>query len=353
MDDIHDDINEQLDNEPTVGSAEYTMVDEDYTDILNLDFTSFDSMDDAKELVPTLLNDMYSFWGKGSQVLVTFDVYAPQVSIEGDVIEYTLIADDYQSDFGNFDNIDDILAFLSGKYPNAEKGQLVKITYDYYSGGSTNTLTNPFVFDGDNWNEVLELTDDQYIEMGESFPNFSNRDEAETKIAIFLNMNYPYEQFEEGDRKIVLYKYYDGEDQIGLAHYAYTNSEWVALSSTATETLKFGNNGETWEPDNTIKYELTSADFAYIGDQLANDYPGPAGSAENYGNFDRREGNSNYWSREMILEGLNLLLNNIDPDAEVGQKYSMTYDIYNGTNTTETMNVIKIEGGDWIVNEDI
>lgn len=353
MDDIHDEINEQLENEPTVGTAEYTMVDEDYTEVLGLDFASFNNMDDAKELVPVLLNDMYSFWGKGSQVLVTFDVYSPQVSIDGDLIEYTLVADDYDSPYENFDNLGSILDFLSGKYPDAERGQLVKITYDYYSGGSTNTLTNPFVFDGDNWNEVLELTDDQYIEMGESYPNFSNRDEAETKIGIFLNMNYPYVQFEDGDKKIVLYKYYDGEDQIGLAHYIYTNDQWSLLTNLATESLKFGNNGDTWEPDNTIKYELTSADFNYIGSQLADIYPGPAGSASNYGNFDRREGNSNYWSTEMILEGMNLLLNNINPDAEVGQKYSLTYDIYNGTSTTETMNVIKIESGDWIINEDI
>lgn len=353
MDDIHDETNEQLNSEPTVGTTEYTLVEEDYTDILDLEHTSFNDMDEAKELVPVVLNDMYSFWGKGSQALVTFDLYSPQVSIQGNLIEYTLINDDYDSEYGNFDNVDAILSFLSGKYPNAERGQLVKITYEFFSGGSTNTLTNPFIFDGDNWLEVLELTDDQYIEMGESYPNFSGRDVAETKIGVFLNMNFPYEQFEEGDKKIVLYKYYDGDDQIGLAHYAYMNGEWTVLTSIATETLQFGHDGDTWVPDNTIKHELTPDDFAYIGDALADDYPGPASSAGNYGNFDRREGNSNYWSREMILEGMNLLLNQIDADAEIGQKYEMTYDIYNGTSTTEKMNLIKIEGGDWIINEDI
>jgi len=52
----------------------------------------------------------------------------------------------------------------------------------------------------------------------------------------------------------------------------------------------------------------------------------------------------------MLLEALNAFLNDFDPNAAEGQQYVITYDIYNGTNTTESMRVVK-QDGEWIVNE--
>jgi hypothetical protein len=53
----------------------------------------------------------------------------------------------------------------------------------------------------------------------------------------------------------------------------------------------------------------------------------------------------------MLLEAMQALLSEIAPNAEVGQKYVMTFDIYNGTNTTESLSLIKDESGAWVINE--
>ena len=49
----------------------------------------------------------------------------------------------------------------------------------------------------------------------------------------------------------------------------------------------------------------------------------------------------------MIATAMAILLDNIDPTAEDGQKYLLTYDIYNGTNTTENAAMIKTDGA-WV-----
>jgi len=149
----------------------------------------------------------------------------------------------------------------------------------------------------------------------------------------------------------MLYKYYDGDTFYQVANFVYTNQEWMLLTNIATESLKFGHDGETWVPDNTIKYEFVEEDYTTIESALAADYPDATSSASNYGNFDRREGTDAYWSDDMILEAINALLDELNPDAENGQKYELTYAIYNGTNTTETVFVIK-ENGEWIYNPD-
>ena len=51
----------------------------------------------------------------------------------------------------------------------------------------------------------------------------------------------------------------------------------------------------------------------------------------------------------MLLEAFNALLDNIDPSAEEEQKYVLTYVIFNGSTTNETMSVIKT-GGVWVYN---
>ena len=52
----------------------------------------------------------------------------------------------------------------------------------------------------------------------------------------------------------------------------------------------------------------------------------------------------------MILEAMNVLLDEIAPNAEVGQKYVITYAIYDGSNGTNSISLIKDESGSWILN---
>ena len=101
--------------------------------------------------------------------------------------------------------------------------------------------------------------------------------------------------------------------------------------------------------DNTIKYRLTSTDIALIKSSFESKYPGPADNVGFFGSFDRRSGSSNYWSDEMLLEAFNVILDNNNPTAEDGQKYVLTFVIYNGSTVDESMRVIK-ENAEWVFN---
>jgi hypothetical protein len=67
-----------------------------------------------------------------------------------------------------------------------------------------------------------------------------------------------------------------------------------------------------------------------------------------YDNFEQR-GNDSSWDQTMVLEAIRLLLHELAPDAEVGQKYMMIYDVYDGTPTTGQIHVIKDDSGEWVL----
>src|SRR5664279_2055003 len=87
MDDIHNEINSKLDNERAVGDIFYTLTEDDYLKELELGHTSFNSLDDAKILLPGFLEDNYPNYGAKSSAVISFDVYAP-VSTEKVRINY-------------------------------------------------------------------------------------------------------------------------------------------------------------------------------------------------------------------------------------------------------------------------
>lgn len=547
MEDIHNEIDEKISN--VEGSLEYTLEEEDYTDNLGLNFPNFSSEDEARELIPVLLSDLYPALGKNSSVNVSFNIYDPirveeytvgtggyeaiglsenyfsgrgevrdflayqfPQAEEGDYVELTyntladeeaymlndadfdLIGEEFGDDYpepsssaaqyGNFErretsdaywnnemileainlvlseNIDGvegqkynvsydiydgsagtesmtvqfngntyiavggmahevtnddfdligeelgetypgpagnaaqynsfdiressdnywstdmileaINVVLMENYPDATDGDKFEVSYDIYSGSvstsvqpvvlengvyvideeasvSTIEVTNVFAYTNGSWNTPLTLDSDDYTEMGQTYPNFDDEDEAIYKLAIFLENKYPYA--EEGDFVAVAYDFYSGETTTEYANFVFEDGKFNYIPSVVQRSLQFGNDGTEWVPDNTIRYSLSGSDYATIGSALASEYPGPVQSMENYNNFDRREGNSAYWSDEMILEAMRVLLNEIAPNAEVGQKYVLTYDVYIGTNTTESISLIKNEAGEWVINE--
>lgn len=359
LDDIYNDIDAQ--ESVVSGDVELTLTDEDYDD-LEKSFGNFDSEDEAKSLIPGLLTDKYPVWGEGSSALVTFDLYAPKRE-ERSIIRYTVSNDDYDAlghGFGNFDSDADIQEFLEWKYPTPEDRVLVSLTYDYYNG-STNELNNGFLFIEGAWETILGFTDDEYEVMGEGFPNFSSEDEAITKIPVFLKDKFKFDPKVAGDIVSTMYKLYttdvDDLDEDGrtddsttysfVKYFLFDGADWSEYNDVISSTIQFGHDGSTWVPDNTIKYTFTGDDVAFISDAFITIYEGPADNVGFFGSFDRRSSSSNYWTDDMLLEAFNALLDNINPSAEDGQKYVLTYVIYNGSTTNETKSVIK-EGGVWV-----
>ncbi|CDF81011.1 conserved hypothetical protein [Formosa agariphila KMM 3901] len=358
MEDIYNDIDSV--DKPIVGTEDYTLTDDDYAD-LELGFGSFDSDDQAKELIPGFLSEAFPYWGNGSAVLVTYNLYQSN-SIKSETA-YTVTDEDYATlgfNYGNFDSAGDMTELLMYKYPDATRGAMVDLTYKYYSGGSTSEVTNNFIL-LDSWEMVREFSTEEYNAMEQTYPNFSSQDVAEFNISVYLESLYPYAKAD--DRVVTMYELYvsGGDNRMIIVPFVFDGTKWNAIESVIENSLQFGNDNGTWVPDNTIRYALVGADYEYMSEQLITEpgFESPAESMGYYKNLDRRLGNENYWSddttknnaglEDMIETGLAILLDKIDPSAADGQKYLMTYDIYNGTNTTETTPMIKTDGV-WVRN---
>ena len=331
-----EDIYSEIDATETVisGEATYTLTDADY-DALGLNYGNFSSSDDAKADLPGFLTDKYPAWGAESLAAVTFKLYAPKVT-ERSLEVYTVSSDDYADNghtYGNFSRDYHITDFLDIKYPNAANRLLVSLTYKYYSG-SVSTLNNGFLFVNGAWEMAAGITDDEYTAMGEGYSNFSSEDEAIAKVSVFLVDKFKYSGKMAGDIEAIMYKLYTGGSvKSFIANFIYDGASWSEYNNVIDETIKFGHDGTTWVPDNTIKYTLTGADYTLVGNG-------------NYGNFDVRAGKAEEQESVRLDKVNTILLNNFPSDAE-GQKYIVSYNIYNGAAGVMSLAVIK-EGSAYV-----
>jgi hypothetical protein len=375
LEDVNTEVDALTSRDGLIDDFVYTLVDDDYTEVLDLNCPNLSGTDEAKELLPAFLSSKYPALGvtyktdgkidRSSSALVTYGIFSPKRT-ERSLTLYEVTSADYAAaglGFGNFDNVSQINDFLDTKYPSAANRMLVNLTYKWYNGASTVTLENGFIIVNGNWEMSTGITADEYTSMGQNRAQFNNEDEALAKIPVFLKNKFQYENKVAGDIEGIMYKLYvedtqdiDNDGRTNdktvysfLAYFIYDGSTWSEYNNILSESLQFGHDGTTWVPDNTIKYTLTSADIQYISNAFITIYPGPADNVGFFGSFDRRESSSNYWSDDMLLEAFNTLLNNINPSSEEGQKYALTYVIYDGATGNNTINLIK-EGGVWRVN---
>lgn len=166
-----DDINAEIDQQeaPVVGDTAYTLTDDDY-DFENFDLygTDFGSKEEAKEKLPEFLDDLYSFWGKGSSVLVGYNLYIGSAFSAKD---YNLNQDDYTSTGS------DLLGFQADAVPSeyladiladnvsyAKEGDYRVAKYFQYTG-SAYTVTPTVILDenfdyGTTEGDLLTLSTD-------------------------------------------------------------------------------------------------------------------------------------------------------------------------------------------------
>lgn len=222
--------------------------------------------------------------------------------------------------------------------------------------GDTNSKGEYFMYTGGAWvamDGVYYLSSADYDAMGTGsgqpgqYNNFSSSLSPNTYLPTFLDLNFPYAQ--EDEELFVIYDYFSSSSGAQRRGNLYTvvNGEFEAHQSTISTTLQFGFDNGLWVPDNTIRYTLAPEDYVTIASALEADYPSATASMLNYGNMDRRVGNSAEWTNPMVLEAVAVILNQIDPSAEEEQKYIVTIEVYNGSNTTEDFAVIKM-GGNWM-----
>ena len=203
-----------------------------------------------------------------------------------------------------------------------------------------------YTYDGTTWklptDNYYSVTEDDFTSMGLS--NFGSSKPAANYLPTFLNIKFPYAQ--DGDVLDVVYNYVSSSSgaQVRGDLYTKTNGVWEAYKSTIDTTLQFGHDGTTWVPDNTIKYTLVrNADYEYMASQLtATEYAGLIGNLASYGDFDYN------WSESQINFALALFLEHHDASAAEGQKYLLSYVVYdNGENELQRL-FEKVDGA-WVV----
>jgi hypothetical protein len=340
MDDIYAEIDAQ--ENIIVGETTFTMSDDDY-DYLELGYGTFNSVDDAKTMIPDLLNNNYPVWGEGSLATVSFKWYNPLSSPSGNVYELSDAEHNAITGktYGNFDKSYHIFDYLDATYPTPTEGEFHSLRYRFYAGGES-TLTDGFLFEDGDWTKFTGFTEDEYKAMGESYPNFSSHDEAALKIPLALPDIFKFNPKTAGDIVQAMYELYkgDGITKSYVNNYIFDGSKWAPYTNVAQETIKFGHDGNVWVPDNTIKYKLTQADYASLGTEY--------GQPGYYNNFDVRDGEPNYEDQDSILAYINTVLFNNFPGMEEGQKFAVSYDVYTGAAAVWEMKVV-LSGGVYIL----
>ncbi len=334
MEDIYDDLDAQ--EKIITGEIEFALSDDDYDD-LGLSYGTFSSIDDAKTMIPGLLEEKYPVWGKGSLANVFFKLYNPMSTPSANIYELT---DEEHNDitgniYGNFDRDYYIFNYLDATYPDPSEGEFHSLRYRFYAGGET-TLTDGFLFEEGDWIQIKGFTPDEYNAMGEGYPNFSSHDEAAVKIPLALPDIFKFNPKEAGDIVPAMYEIYKGGGvtKSYVNNYIFDGNVWAKYNNVAEESIKFGHDGNVWVPDNTIKYTLTAADYELVGNG-------------NYQNFDVRSGKAEE-SVEVRLEKINTILLNNFPNAAEGQKYNVFYNVYTGAAEVWNMEVIKV-GAEYVL----
>jgi hypothetical protein len=177
------------------------------------------------------------------------------------------------------------------------------------------------------------------------FDNFSSSAHPSSYMPAFMRTQAPFAFAQEGDEIMIAYDYFSGGAQIRGTHYTFVNGMWNAYQSVTTRQLQFAHDGQVWVPDNTIEYQLVEADYSHIVATLGSKYPDVTSNMDTYGNF-----NGFSWEDEQITEALGVALLNVNPDAAIGQKYAVTYSIYEGSTTDQTAYLILAEDSEGVLS---
>lgn len=315
-----------------VEKLDYTLIDEDYESMGGdpAKYLSFSSSTPAADYVPDFLASHYPSLDVNSAINVTYNYYVGGLDYLDYLTEaksYELTTADYDSmgeesgqpgKYNNFDSStppeDYLPDFFATKYPDAEDGDMVFITYKFYSGG-VSLVSEYYGFDGSTWAavevdlpdgvSVYQLSADDYDSMGEEsgqpgkYNNFDSSTPPGDYLPTFLSLKFPYAK--EGDKKAVVYMYYSKGASKRAIQYTKTASGWEAYSSTQARTDQFLKTADGWVFDPTIIFTMSADDFQMIVDFVKSEHGsdkvdsyGTAefyyGAGAYYENFDFRDG---------------------------------------------------------------
>jgi hypothetical protein len=383
---------------------EYTLTEDDYSTIADLALANATNAEDsgrienideygafadefkAADFVPAFLGDKYVALDQGSVVKVTYNYMGSMetMNLLSNATYYTLTEADYDSmgegdgEPGDYDNmafymdVEGYLSdFLATKYPDAEEGDLVALTYEYYGDGTTVDKTDFYSYTNSTWqaggvsvSNFYVLTSSDYNSMGApgNYDNFSDDVPPQDYLPTFLKSKYPYAK--AGDSRYIVYKYYAGYTDVRARKYTFDGETWKAY---VQESNQFIHGDEAWVFDPTVRFRMSKSDYQLIVDERESGYIDSYGNTEfysgassYYGNFDMRksgrvdqapefadlseeEAEELMWERILVLENepmetrgaLVVMLQNKFPNAVPEQNgvpvyYEVTFDTYYG-----------------------
>ncbi len=220
----------------------------------------------AINYIPAYLDDTstelhtYSY-NSGSSLKITYNLNSslPESvqSINEGVLTYTLEYDDYEMLWGADDffgaltptmSPENVLPTLLLNNLSPREGQYAVVTYNYAQqvGGSYQTISSLWQYDGSKWSEqtgVQLLQTADYKRMGLNYANFSSG-QAETYLPKFLSLNYPYAS--ETTSKIICWcEYASGASTYKAAEYILKDGLWTM--NTGEETSQFTKQDNNWK----------------------------------------------------------------------------------------------------------
>lgn len=325
-----------------IAPEDYTLTDEDYELSSNesvANYKSFSNYDLPKDYLPEILNQKFA--GEDAQaMMVTYDFYEKPFVDEDNA--YEVSDDDYVSmgaTYGNFDNEDEAESLI-GKLLDRiaytdEAGAEMTAQYLLYTKNETRyvKVNEDFTSEEVSYDaDAVEVTDEQYDEMGQGYGTFNDIEQALEKLAVLAET--------EGTAPItyscVVYRNYIETYVV----YLHEGVNWIAKQSLmpVSEPLNFALDEDDisqsyWWADPAIKITLGPDDYA------SNEF------TSNYGNFDLRSGQTPGTDEEMLVDMIGEMLD-LNHNAVENQQYLVSYVYYDGSSGSATVRIIK-EGGVW------
>ncbi len=332
-------------------NVEYTLTSEDYDFIDNLcsctSFENFANEDDVKEHVPSVLAEVFPNLGKGSEAAVTYDFFngsAPD--LEGTQQSFTVSPQEYTDlgfGFGNFSNLAiDVPTYADFKVGAGMDGNYIDVTHEFFSDGSTSTVTTRVVWvvSLDAWVWAEPLPDASYVDFfGEDGTDFSSEQEGMESIPAWLSATKMLA--EDGDHSLIQWNWEEAFTTFTLqsvALFIFDGTNWDEYTEVAQVTprsFSFAYDGEDWIADNTIAYTLSSDDYASIAAATSSSNPSGSNSMTSFGNYDL-----SLWTSEEIYETITNRLLQLFPAQDIFQKYQVTYEVWRPGNDTDVLHTI-------------
>jgi len=312
---------------------------------------SFNSTTDADTYIPMILAAKESpRLNDKSTATVTYTLAAPSLkvadSLYSDVI-YTVTSADYfavtGNHYGDF-SANDVLNFLTYKYPSPVANQLAVITYVLYTG-TDNTVTNSFLYLNGSWIKIYQVTPAQYTLVGEGkYDQFTAADVSKLPgyFNFFLKNDITIaDTAKAGDVDYVSYSYYASGNYQKVLALTYDGSNWGIMSTQATGSfLKTNGAWAAVLPVPTITHTITSADVTLI----ANSTVGTSGERSNLGKY----GDFSNWPTADLDAAFILVLTTDYPNPVAGDNYNVVYLNYTGGADVPTTLTFQWSGTAWV-----